>query len=113
MQIASLTGLAVMLLSHIFSFADVVFAVGFAIVFLGMAFSNRSSTKAIPIEDRLPFTVLEFIVTPAVIAAVCYIVWDYTGSIAGFLCVLTVAVVAWLTTYKATRHLLRGRPDTV
>ena len=76
--VASLTGCAIMLSSQILSFPDVVLAVGFAMAFLGGVFSARSSTQAIPIEKRLPYTIIGFIITTAMIAMVCYIVWDYT-----------------------------------
>lgn len=105
--VASLTGGAIMFLSHFFSFPDVMFAVGFAMTFVGALFSARSSTQAIPIEKRLPFTIVGFITTTALIGMVCYIVWDYTSSIASFLCVLTVATIAWLATFKVAQLILK------
>ena len=105
--VASLTGCAIMLSSQILSFPDVVLAVGFAMAFLGGVFSARSSTQAIPIEKRLPYTIIGFIITTAMIAMVCYIVWDYTSSIASLLCALTVATIAWLATFKVTQLILK------
>ena len=112
-HVASFTGCAIMLTGLISTVPEVVFAVGFSIVFLGIGFSGLSSTCEIPVDERLPYTVLWFILNSALIGTVCYCVWPFAASIEAILYVLTVAVAIWVTTYKVTRRLLRDRPDTI
>lgn len=82
-------------------------------VFVGIVFPSRSVTKAMPIESRLQHHVLNFTFACVMIAIVYYYaVVVNTVSVGRFLSVGTVGLVAWLTVYKVTRHLLRRRPAT-
>ncbi|MCC7336399.1 MAG: hypothetical protein IT422_15020 [Pirellulaceae bacterium] len=108
-QTAMSIGVAITLISLLPIIPKPIFAAGFSTVFLGVAFSSFSSRREIPKEKRLPYIVVGTIIETALIAMVCYIVWDCTNSFPLFIAVLAGSSAIYFLVYWLMQGCLNKR----